>query len=354
MASAADALTITYEGKWATKMLLEPIFHSDDIMRHYTVYPNVKYKQNVLLANGLNKIVMANGGCSSADNSGSGLTTSFNITDKEVEVANCSVKQSQCWDTFYNEFIVESYRDGINMPDLSGTELANVIGNRVRKGVAQDVVRVMWGGDTALTGNVTYSWTDGLFKLMAAGTVGQTTFNATSGTGQIAVGGTLVDTDVDALLAQVFDNAPANLQQTPASEKRMFVTPNIYNTWYGLLTQVGQTGAVDYSHSEAQSGANYNRLHFRGVEIVPMYEWDTIMTDDDPALWNIGGTNYKNGVVYAAKSNLIIASDVNDPSAQFKMFYDEVSDNMYIRSYFKIGYQYAYDSLAYTGLIINT
>ena len=353
MAAAADALTITYEGKWATKMLLEPIFHSDDIMRHYTVYPNVKYKQNVLLANGLNKIVMANPGCTSGtDNSGTGLTTSFDIEDKEVTVANCSVKQSQCWNTFYNEFIVESYRDGINMPDLSGTELADVIGNRVRKGVAQDIVRVMWGGDTGLA-LVTYSWTDGLFKFMDAGSVGQTTFQASAGTGQVNVGAALVKADVDSLLAQVFDEAPANLQQIPASEKRMFVTPNIYNTWYGALTQIGGSGAVDYGHSEAQSGANYNRLHYRGVEIVPMYEWDTILTDDDPALWNVAATNYKNGVVYAAKSNLIIASDVNDPSAQFKMFYDEVSDNMYIRSYFKIGYQYAYDSLAFTGVLIN-
>jgi hypothetical protein len=352
MASAADALTITYEGQWATKMLLEPIFHSDDIMRHYTVYPNVKYKQNVLLANSLNKIVMANGGCSSSDNSGSGLSTSFNITDKEVTVANCSVKQSQCWDTFYNEFIVESYAKGINMPDLTGTDLADVISNRVRLGIQQDIVRVMWGGDTALA-NVTYSWGDGLFKLMDAGSVGLETLGVSGGTGQTAVGGTLVGTDCDALLAQVFDGAPANLQQTPASEKRMFVTPNIYNAWYGNLTMVGQAGAVDYSHSEAQTGINYNRLHFRGVEIVPMYEWDTIMTDDDPALWNTGGTNYKNGVVYTTKSNLIIASDVNDPSAQFNMFYDQVTDNMYIRSYFKIGYQYAYDSLAHCGVLVN-
>ena len=352
MAAAANNISVTYEGVYATKMILEPIFHSDEIMRHYTLYPNVKFRQNVFLANSLNKIVMANGGCSSADNSGSGLSTSFNIDDKQISVADCSVKMSQCWDTFFNEFQVESYRDGIDMPDLTGTQLADVIANRVRKGIAQDVVRVMWGGDTAL-GFVTYSWTDGLFKLMDAGTVGLETLSVSGGTGQTAVGGTLVGTDCDSLLAQVFDGAPAALQQVPASEKRFFVTPNIYNAWYGSLTTVGQAGAVDYSHSEAQTGINYNRLHFRGVEIVPMYEWDTIMTDDDPALWNTGGVNYKNGVVYAAKDNLLIGADVNDPSAQFKMFYDDVSDNMYIRSYFKLGFQYAYDSLVHCGVLVN-
>ncbi len=351
MAAAGNGINVTYNGTYAAQMLLEPIFRSDDIMRNYTVYPNVKFKQNVLLAPGLNKIVMANGGCSASDNSGTGLSTSFDITDKVITVANCSVKMSQCWDTFYNEIIVESYKNGINMPNLTGTELARVIADRVRLGLAQDVVRVMWGGDTT-NANVTYAWADGLFKLMD-GNVTPTTLAVTSGTGQTAVGGALVGTDVTSLLEDVFNGAPANLQQTPANEKKMFVTPNIYNAYYGQLTLIGQTGAVDYGHSEAQSGVNYTRLFYRGIEIVPMYEWDTILTDLNPDLFANGGTNYKNGVVYAAKANLMIGSDVTSPENQFKMFYDEVSDNMYIRSYFKMGYQYGFDSLMACGFLIN-
>ena len=352
MASASNGIDITYEGTYATKMLLEPIFHSDDIMANYTVYPNVKFKQNILTAGSLSKIVRSNTGCSNSDNSGTGLTTSFEIGDKQIEVANCSVKMSQCWDTFYNEFIVESYQAGINMPDLTGTELAKVIADRVTKGLMSDVVRVMWGGDTA-SSDVTYSWRDGLFKLYNAGSVTPVTQAVSSGTGQTAVGGTLVQDDVMDLLAKLFDSADAKLQQLPASEKKIFVTPNIYNTYYGALTLVAQTGAVDYGHSEAQSGVNYGRLRYRGIEIIPIYEFDTILTDLDPAILQNGGVEYKNVAVYTAKANIMIGSDVTDPEAQFKMFYDNVSDNMYIRSYFKMGYQYGFNSLVNVGFLIN-
>ena len=357
MAAAASNISVTYNGTYAASMLLEPIFRSDEVMQNYTVFPNVKYKQNVLLANGLSKIVMANAGCTSGtDNSGTGLSTSFNIDDKVLEVSNCSVKMSQCFDTFTQQVIVESYKAGINMPDLSGTELARVIADRVQKGLAQDIVRVMWGGDSA-SSDVTYAWADGLFKLFNAASITPIQHKVASGTGQTAVGGALAGSDVVSLLTKVFDQAPANLQQTPAGEKKMFVTPNIYNAYYGELTLIGSTGAVEAGRAEAQSGAGYSRLFFRGVEIIPMYEWDTIFTDLTPALWNLdngsGAHDYKNAVVYAAKSNLMIGSDVTSQETQFKMFYDEVSDNMYIRSLFKMGYQFGYNSLIACGALVD-
>lgn len=353
MAAAASNISVTYNGTYAASMLLEPIFRSDEVMQNYTVFPNVKYKQNVLLANGLSKIVRSNPGCTSAtDNSGTGLTTSFNIDDKVLEVANCSVKMSQCFDTFTQQVIVESYKAGINMPDLSGTELARVIADRVQKGLAQDIVRVMWGGDST-SSDVTYAWADGLFKLFDGASIAPITQQVTSGTGHKSVGGTVLGSDVVSLLTQVFDQAPANLQQVPAGEKKMFVTPNIYNAYYGQLTLIGSSGAVEAGRAEAQSGAGYSRLFFRGVEIIPMYEWDTIFTDLTPALWNISSVDYKQGVVYAAKSNLMIGSDVTSQETQFKMFYDEVSDNMYIRSLFKMGYQFGYNSLIACGALVD-
>tara|TARA_R100001440_G_scaffold1183_8_gene3934 strand:- start:2579 stop:3649 length:1071 start_codon:yes stop_codon:yes gene_type:complete len=356
MAAAADNISVTYNGTYAASMLLEPIFRSDDVMQNYTVLPNVKYKQNVLLATGLNKIVMANGGCGSTDNSGTGLTTSFNIDDKVIEVSNCSVKMSQCFDTFTQEVIVESYKTGINMPDLTGTELARVITDRVRKGLAQDIVRVMWGGDTS-SSDVTYKWADGLFELFNDASIAPIQQAVTSGTGHKAVGGTILSGDAVSLLTKIFDSAPANLQQVPASEKKMFVTPNIYNAYFGALTLINAAGSTDGARAEAISGASYTRLFFRGVEICPMYEWDTIFTDLTPALWNInsggGAADYKNGVVYAAKSNLMIGSDVTSQENQFKMFYDEVTDNMYIRSLFKMGYQFGYNSLVACGALVD-
>ena len=76
----------------------------------------------------------------------------------------------------------------------------------------------------------------------------------------------------------------------------MFVTPNIYNAYYGSLTTIASTGAVDYGHSEAQSGVNYERLRFRGVELVCMYEWDEALTA-------LTGADLPPKVIYTSRSH---------------------------------------------------
>jgi hypothetical protein len=354
---ALNNLGANYQGTYASQILLEPMFRSDDIMANYTIYPNVKYKQNLMLAPKLSGITALNTGCTT-DNTCD--PAGFYLEPKVITVSNVSVKQQQCWDTFKSEFIVESYRAGLNMPDLTGTQLADVIINRIRHGIQSDVVRNMWAGNTAAAvADCTYTWADGLWKLLSAGTaingtqMNEVTAASTAAASLITVGASIATSDAVSLLSNVFDTAPAELQQIPASEKKMFVTPNVYNAYYGSLTSIanGTNNGVDYGHSEAQSGVNYERLRFRGVEIVAMYEWDTALTAltgaDLPPLFTCAtkGIQATQGCIYAAKSNLIIGSNVTDPDNQLKMFYDEVSDNMYIRSNFTMGYQYGWNSM---------
>ena len=360
---ALNGLGGTYIGTSATNMLLEPMFHSDEIMRNYTVYPNVKFRKNLMLAPSLTAgITAVNEGCgdNTCDPAG------FTLEPKYIQVTNTSVKQVQCWEEFFDEVIVESYKDGINMPDLTGTHLADVIISRVRDGIKSDLIRNMWAGDSGAAGAGFCSYLsmgNGLWELFSVGGAINGT-QLVEFTGSLAgaaataaytvVGGAIPSADALGALELAFDGAPAALQQVPAREKRMFVTPNIYNAYYGSLTAVSPAvGAVDYGHSEAQTGVNYPRLHFRGIEVLPMYEWDLALTDlvggNLPPLFTAAGATTTgqttNGVIYAAKSNLFIGSDVNNPDAQLKMFYDEVGDNMHIRSYFTMGFQYGWDSL---------
>tara|TARA_R100000655_G_scaffold24380_1_gene49051 strand:- start:2214 stop:3317 length:1104 start_codon:yes stop_codon:yes gene_type:complete len=356
-----------YKGTYASNILLEPMFRSDDIMKNYTVYPNVKFKHNILMANKLTDITAVNSGCAANTCTGANLND-FDIEQKVLAVENVSVKQEQCWSEFKAEVLRESYAAGINMPDLNGTQLADVIGNRVRKGIQHDTVRNMWAGDSTLNAaaaNCSYgSMGDGLWKSISGGSVFSGTAlteytSSITGTAPLTtVGGVIPPADAELLLRSVFDAAPAELQQTPASEKKMFVTPNIYNAYYGALTAISPAvGSVDYGHSEAQTGVNYPRLHFRGVEVVPMYEWDTAFTAlagaTHPALFTSAGGagDLTQGCIYAAKSNLFIGSDVNAPENEFRMFYDPADDKMLIRAYFTMGFQYGWNSLVTGGML---
>jgi hypothetical protein len=359
---AVDGLAGVYEGKFASKILLEPMFTSDDIMGNYRIYPNVKYKQNLMLAPKLQGITAVNDACGA----NACTPTGFTIAPKVITTTNTSVKQEQCWTEFKDDVIVESYRAGVDMADLSGTELADSIINRTRDGIKHDLVRNMWAGDSgAAVADCSYkSMGDGLWEALSVGTAIDSGTNLREVTSSITgtaplttVGAAIPPADADLLLQTVFDTAPAELQQVPASQKRMFVTPNIYNAYYGSLTTIANTGAVDYGHSEAQSGVNYERLRYRGVELVCMYEWDEALSaltgvDLPPLFQTAAAAASTQGCIYGAKDNFFIGTDVSAPENELKMFYDEVTEKMYIRSAFTMGFQYGWDSLVNGGMLV--
>ena len=327
MANVALKGALTFAGTNASKYLLEPMFHSDEIMRNYTIYPNVKYKQFITMAPKLQSITAQNTGCTTTNTCD---PAGFTMLQKYIEVNQVSVKQVQCWNEFENLFIAESYKAGLNMPDLTGTQIADVILNRISNAVKTDMIRNMWGGDSgAAVADCSYqSMGDGLWEKLSVGTAigGATQMREVTGTlgaaapEYITVGATLPAADATLVLEDVWSSAPAELQQIPASEKKLFCTPNIYNAYYSSLTAVASAGAVDYGHSMAQAGRD--RLFYRGVEIVPMYEWDTALTAltgaDIPPLFTAAtaGIQCANGVIYAAKDNLLIGTNVTDPDNQ--------------------------------------
>lgn len=335
---AIDSIAATYSGANLNEIFYEPVFRSDDIMRNYRVIPNVKHKMNVYTSAALTNIVQPYLACSSGNESGS-----FNIDDKVITAGRCRVALSQCTDEFFGTYIEEMYRNGADVMNVEGTQLGDAIVNRAVKGIASDVVRLAWGGDGASTN---YTALDGWMKLMGA--------DATVLAAQIQVtGATTVDTvsaaHAIALLRKAYDTAPAALQQVAAGEKKMFVTPKVFNAYLANL----EGSSADLAIVNQQDGIR--RVMFRGVEIVPMYEWDTILTDLNPAIFvdqSAAATgNTSNGVCYCAVENLIIGSDVTDPEGSFKVFYDDLEEKMFFRGYFKLGVQFLYPSLVQWGVI---
>ena len=327
---ANDAITATYGGAQLNEIFYEPVFRSDDLMRNYRVIPNVKHVMNVYTAAALTKIVESYSGCSATSG-----TNQFNIDDKVITAGRCRVALEQCTDEFFGTFIEESYRNGADVMNIEGTQLADAIVNRAVKGIASDVVRLAWGGD--ITGAVAgYTAFDGWMELMKAEPV--ETFNGTAAAPTAA--------DAIALIRQVYDAAPAALQQVAAADKKMFVTPKLFNAYLANL----EGTSADLALVNQVDGMQ--RVAFRGVELVAMYEWATILTDTNPDLFVNAGNNFNQGVCYCAVENLIIGSDVTDPEGSFKVFYDDLEEKMFFRGYFKLGVQYLYSSLVQWGIVI--
>jgi hypothetical protein len=329
---ANNSIAATYSGANLNEIFYEPVFRSDDLMRNYRVIPNVKHKMNVYTSAALTKIVQPYTACSATSGS-----TQFNIDDKVITAGRCRVALEQCTDEFFGTYIEEMYRSGVDVMNLEGTQLADAIVNRAVKGIGQDVVRLAWGGDSA-TAN--YTAFDGWMKLMGADATVLAARTEYAGTQSAPTAA-----DAIGLLRKMYDTAPANLQQVPASDKKMFVTPKIFNAYLANL----EGSSADLAIVNTVDG--YTRVSFRGVQVVPMYEWDTILADTNPTIFEKSGVNFTNGACYCAVENLILGSDVTDPEGSFKVFYDDLEEKMFFRGYFKLGVQFLYSSLVQWGII---
>jgi len=331
MANVADKGTFaTYNGASLNELFYEPVFRSDEIMRNYRVMPNVKHKMNVYTSAALTKIVQPYTACSATSGS-----TQFDIDNKTITAGRCRVALEQCTDEFFGTYIEEMYRNGADVMNVEGTQLGDAIVNRAVKGIAQDVVRLAWGG--VVGGVAGYTAFDGWMELMKAETVIEYAGTEAAPTAGDAIG----------LIRNVYDQAPAALQQVAAGDKKMFVTPKIFNAYLANL----EGSSADLAIVNQVDGMR--RVMFRGVELVAMYEWDTILVDTNPELFETAaGANINNGVCYCAVENLIIGSDVTDPEGSFKVFYDDLEEKMFFRGYFKLGVQYLYSSLVQWGIVV--
>lgn len=326
---ANNSIAATYGGAQLNELFYEPVFRSDEIMRNYRVIPNVKHKMNVYTSAALTKIVEPYTACSATSGS-----TQFNIDDKVITAGRCRVALEQCTDEFFGTYIEEMYRSGADVMNVEGTQLGDAIVNRAVKGIAQDVVRLAWGG--VVGGVAGYTAFDGWMELMKAETVIEYAGTEAAPTAADAIG----------LIRNVYDQAPAALQQVAAGDKKMFVTPKIFNAYLANL----EGSSADLAIVNQVDGMR--RVMFRGVELVAMYEWDTILTDTNPELFETAAAaNVNNGVCYCAVENLIIGSDVTDPEGSFKVFYDDLEEKMFFRGYFKLGVQYLYSSLVQWGIV---
>tara|TARA_R110002126_G_scaffold57282_2_gene152004 strand:- start:1585 stop:2586 length:1002 start_codon:yes stop_codon:yes gene_type:complete len=329
---ANNSIAATYGGANLNEIFYEPVFRSDDIMRNYRVIPNVKHKMNVYTSAALTKIVEPYTACSASSGA-----NQFNIDDKVIVAGRCRVALEQCTDEFFGTYIEEMYKNGADVMNIEGTQLSDAIVNRAVKGIASDVVRLAWGGDVA--GAVAgYTAFDGWMELMKAETViERTVVTPAAPTAGEAIG----------LLRQIYDSAPAALQQVAPADKKFFVTPSIMNAYLANL----EGSSADLAIVNTQDGMR--RVSFRGVELVAMYEWDTILADTNPDLFqSAAGADLTQGVCYIAVENLIIGSDVTDPEGSFKVFYDDLEEKMFFRGYFKLGVQYLYSSLVQWGLLV--
>tara|TARA_R110000764_G_scaffold58548_4_gene127225 strand:+ start:14975 stop:15955 length:981 start_codon:yes stop_codon:yes gene_type:complete len=321
---ALDNISATYSGAQFNELFLEPIFRDSDIMQ-FRVIPNVKHKMNLYTADALSCIVKKYTTC------GGNESGDFNINDKVITAGRMRVAVSQCQDAFFGTFLEESFKNGVNVFNLEGTALMDTILENVRNGISQDVTRLAWWGDVDESGSNAscYDSTDGWWKLLIANSVVNANKVAIANSGAFTTGDAIV------ALRAMWASAPSALQGVPNNEKGIYVSRLMYDDYLTSLENLGNAEGF----SQLVDGSI--KVYFRGVEVIPMYDWDVataqrLITDNVRAC-------------YVAKQNLAVGTDTNDPEGEMKMFYDDLTEKVYVRAYFKLGVQFLHDSLVQIG-----
>jgi len=321
---ALDNISATYSGANFNELFLEPIFRDSDLMQ-FRVIPNVKHKMNLYTADALSCIVKKYTTCGGAESG------DFNVNDKVITAGRMRVAVSQCQDAFFGTYLEESFRNGINVFNLEGTALMDTVLQNVRNGISEDIVKLAWFGDTAEAGaNAScYDSTDGWWKLMIA--------DATINGRKVDIADSAAFATGDGLTAlrAMWAAAPSALQGVDARDKAFYVSRLVYDDYMTSLENLGNAEGF----SQLVDGSI--KLYFRGVEVIPMYIWDVasaqrLITD-----------NVR--IAYVAKQNLAVGTDTNDPEGEMKMFYDDLTEKVYVRAYFKLGVQFLHDSLVQIG-----
>ena len=88
-------------------------------------------------------------------------------------------------------------------------------------------------------------------------------------------------------------------------------------------------------------------LTFRGIPVVEITGWDTTLADaGNPNSGVLGAAIGANMMVYTVNDNLVLGTDVNDPSAQLKFRSNDDDDELLkIIAKYKLGTQFVFGEL---------
>lgn len=316
---------VSYRGDLANEILLEPVFFDTEVRNSFRVMPNVTNRRKMQFVEKLENVVRKYTGC--------GFTPvgSLSVYDRVIEVERMKIDMKMCWDEFKDTVMEELLNTGTRLPDLTGTQIENILVGRVQQALRLDLERLAFFGNTA-SNDPNFDSVDGLWTvhypaLVAAALAPRTN----TGSGSDLSAGDGID-----ILRAVYDQAPNELKALPANQKVFNVTHSVYNQY---LVDIEEGGGADYGLLTMINGVQ--TLQFRGIPVMPMHRWDGILTG-----LSITKPHY---VEYTTPLNRVLATDITDPGTDLSMWYDQKDEELYIKGRWKMGVNYVHHSLVSLG-----
>jgi len=321
-----QSLSLNLMGSEANTLFFEPIFMDQDLRSQMRMIPNVKHKRKIAFVEAMEKIVRSYTGC------GFQAAGSTKVYERWIEVDRVKADVELCWDEFKDTVFEELMADGTSMSDLTPTLLLDILMRQVKTGAKKDILRLMFFGSKESSSSA-YDAIDGLWtEYIPEFVAGNNTpySDLSSGTAFGAGDG------IDALKA-VYAKQDIRLRGIPDTMKKFYTDLSV---WDAYRDDLENSGGGDAGRSMMIDGVE--KLFFRNIEVVPMYEWQQIMANDF-------ATTDSHQILLTPPNNLAVAGDVMDPENQFKIWFNEEDEKVKMKTRFKLGFNVIHPSLMSVG-----
>lgn len=202
----------------------------------------------------------------------SGTVTADN---KAVDVCDLKVNYTLCKADLETQWISEQMRPGANNLEIPAT-MEDFIASVTASKMGEQIEKLIWKGDTTLTGDTTLKLCDGLEKAMLA-----------DGTVVDVSAVTITSSNVIAQMSRVYDALPAEIQDNP--NLRFFVSASVAKAYRQALAS--QTAQFNWDITKG-----FGELQFLGIPVITAYGMTSgrmVLTVMDNLWYSFDGLNDK-------------------------------------------------------------
>jgi hypothetical protein len=321
-----------------SEAIIEKYFTKPDLTTFHTLIPGIEYKKKIAILGVLGLTgKKSNGDCTTDINPGT-----IGTSEKEWSPEYITDRFAQCWeDGLKDSFFVYGLKAGIEAPDLTNTDFANFLEDRLGDAMYEGVLRHAWFGDTdaanyssSPAGTVTdgidvdyFNAIDGFWKQIFAIAVANTdqkvdiAANAEATYADQKFDSTDTTNEVATVAFQaLIDNADERL--TEAGDAIIICTKSLADQY---KRERKKASGIDLAYTRVEKGIQM--LEIDGVKVYAFSFWDRMIK----AYFNNGTKYYlPHRAIYTNKESLQIGTKEQSAMAKLDPFYDKVTKKYYV------------------------
>ncbi len=250
------------------------------------------------------------------------------ISDLVLEVKPLDLFATQCGDVISNTYLEVARKKGIQIDDLTDTEISEILLRIITPTLSRDLQRVMYFGDTTLT-NDKFDLMDGYFKLILAD----------SSIPNVAIADDYFDTAGNAvkIFREVFSQSSTELKSFNDDElgdnaQLLFtVSGSVYDALIADMSNPDSNTSTYQGFVVQPTGVT-----FRGIPIVPVRLWDWTV---EKYFTTSGNPLKPHKLILTTRNNLMFGTDDEADLTRLDMWYQRNERKTYFESQFMGGVQ---------------